>query len=1110
MEHEDNAQLDNYLSNRLESLQIAGGAADVADVAGELVPSIGAKSCSPDEEEEWKYIKEVQQSEKQQQQQPQQLFSEELGRGRDADVDAALSAGVGNNVSANGIGAVYLNEIVGNGNDDSGPHLSLDNGGNGSRAASLLAYEEEDIEVIKTDGDFSTNSNTTTSTGEVEEAPVAAISQPEVQVELQQQSEEQQELPLQNEDEDPSSVATTYGTSSLSENNATPLEAELLIEKNLQPQQQQPPHNLSFDLFDDKENDNPAPLPSHQYTDIGGLDDHHSQLNPNAVEFVPNFGSQPTSPVEPEPIAAIGGSGRQLRAVAIDDVVAESPRKGIRICNMDAIAVPDESEFDDEAAKRPHELEQRDDLFGDGVNPQEELLHDAGGASSVADVLDYQRIDHGPETSVDLEADLDPSETEALAANVVSNDIMKQSIYGEHNASIEDILNSVQPLPTTSDEQEQLLGSYAEVVTAEKELLHVEEKEHISQSPSTEELQIQTAGHQFFDDLSLQKLATTQDPMQASVYIEHTSEDAQQQLNDESLLLDTSAPALSPLDESLQPATTHATTTTTTLNLEPETVAFVDITPSPLSSTEEKHLVEETKEQLPQPVQQEAELSEGDILAAGSSPQVENAAFCAAVGNHAPDTVEIQPEQQQPLSSNPFVETEPTPAVNEESQFNDQLHHNEEVRQDIVNESTESQKNDIARNLILELENTESQAIIPTDISAAVANAIIGEGDTAANAPISKVKVSPVETAKNRTATKSNVTAAKSSTATSSVGSKKPATTTLAAKRNTTATTATARPRTAPPAAPKSGTGTTSNAAAAKPATTARKPLSSTLGAKPAPRTTATTLSNARPATAPGSKTTTKATTSSTNVRSAATARKPNTTSSNTTTAITNGTGTVQVKPRTTLSSASGAAPPKPTSTVRRAAPSTTTPRSPTKPISKPLAKSGGVTSGTTTTTAARGKSTQLGTSSTVANTTTTTTITKTFTARPAPKFTHTVPSTTSTTRRSLAPSSATNTASASRKPSPLKPNTPGKAPVSLKPKTKESAKISPSAQKTNKSPTKTDVAELPLINSNGDTQAKSEAQDLISQNGDGISAQELPRPVVEPPQAEEVALLDF
>ncbi|KAH8419097.1 hypothetical protein KR222_004977, partial [Zaprionus bogoriensis] len=612
--HEDNAHFDNFLQNRLtESLQNAGSAGNAADVAAELVANIGPKAGEHDggehdDDEEWKYIKEVQQSEKQQQ---QQFYGEKFNdddADADADVDVAFGVGVGNGIAAVGNG----NGVGGGSSSDAymslGMDLSLGNGvgsgiGSGSAAgfrayeADLAAEEEDaDVEVIKNDGDFSTNSNTTTTstTGEVEQPQVQQSALPQLTKE-EEQLQLQQQQQQDDDEEEPSSVATTYGTSSLSEQQQEPEQIEA--------GEAQPA------FFDNKENADPTDR-TETVADLEFESEAHSHsLNPNAVEFVPHFGSQPASPVP----ATLLDPLRQLMA---DDHVAESPRKGARDCNMDTIAVPDESEFDNEAAKRPHELEQEDDTFPD-ANEQLQLPNGSNlyqqSQNQVELELQQQQefLDHGPETSVDLDADLEPEESQPeLQQNKLSvqDDIMKTSIYGGSNASIEDIFNAVQPLP------QQPLG---EEPLKEKELLNVEEKELVSQSPSIEELH----QHQLQQQLV--------DPMQASFYLEHTSSDAfgeqiDEQLQDQSLLLNTSAPMFSPLED--LPHTDTQPTTATTLDLQPEQADIVDITPSPLSSsTEEKHLVEETKEQLQQPTQLLADHVENFASDVGVPPKVRRA-----------------------------------------------------------------------------------------------------------------------------------------------------------------------------------------------------------------------------------------------------------------------------------------------------------------------------------------------------------------------------------------------------------------------------------------------------------------------------------------------------
>ncbi|XP_039495492.1 205 kDa microtubule-associated protein [Drosophila santomea] len=583
--HEDNAQLDNYLQNRLaECLQISGGAGEhnphVGDATGDncsapVIAASKSEEVDAEEDEEWKYIHEVQQSEKIQ----QEMLS--------------------------------LTKETGNG---FGPVLDPENHvlGNGAAAGFNLAYEE-DVEVIKNDGDFSTNSNTTTSTDEVVAQQIQKADQ--LVEQLQQQQLEPQEVheDLRQEDEDEhSSVATTYGTSSLSENNSSPLNHEEVL------MAAQPVGKELLVGFDNKEN----------CDFVKELEENHSHLNPNAVAFVPCFGSQPSSPLP----AAEDPLPRQfLPGGALDDLVAESPRKEFARINMDAIAVPDEREFDIEADMRPHELEQESDIFGAG-NLEMQLLNGLGTAEPAAlrDVLD-----HGPETSVDMDL---PLEQVADGA-----DIMKQSIYAEHNASIEDILNSVQPLPIQTGD--------------DKELIHVEEKESVSKSPSTEELQFHCDFPNNQDSHTLLN-NIQRDPMQASFYLENTSMKAQedhQELKqlpaecsdifaDQSLLLDTSAPQFS----------SEADSPVSKLELESQQAGIEDITPSPLSSTAEKHLVEDTKELVGEcTLNPESHLF--GVISSEAPPQndEEYAALKSVSGCETQNIDEISPASQ---GINPFAQ----------------------------------------------------------------------------------------------------------------------------------------------------------------------------------------------------------------------------------------------------------------------------------------------------------------------------------------------------------------------------------------------------------------------------------------------------------------------
>lgn len=155
-----------------------------------------------------------------------------------------------------------------------------------------------------------------------------------------------------------------------------------------------------------------------------------SKLNPTAKEFVP-MRSHPTSPEVPS------GSPNLLM---LDDVVAQSPRKGL---GMDNINLPTETEFDTEISCRPHELESSDDFMnlenGEALNSKE--------ASNFDEKLDDDYKVDGNE----LLATVPP--------NLISFDrfnepnAMNESFYEENT---KEDLNKIQPLPVNEDNDELL------------------------------------------------------------------------------------------------------------------------------------------------------------------------------------------------------------------------------------------------------------------------------------------------------------------------------------------------------------------------------------------------------------------------------------------------------------------------------------------------------------------------------------------------------------------------------------------------------------------------------------------------------------------------------
>ncbi|XP_017467426.1 PREDICTED: 205 kDa microtubule-associated protein [Rhagoletis zephyria] len=653
MEHEDNAHLDNVLQSSphlMDNLQMASGDG-VCDnvVAEEIGSSIGGKFGEHEghDQEEWKYIKEGQQSEKQQ---------ERIRDGIDSkDMEDVEDVG-------NGHGYVY--EVGDVGADDL---LLLDKHevGNGvvgiSAAVDVDAINTptgiEENEALKNYGDFSPTSNTTSIGGEDVDSDNGVL-QVEMKIEtatlLQSQPVENllgaggaERNFVEMEEEEPSSLATntTNGTNSLSEN--APLQ-QLSSEKN---------DLKTVELsIENKENANPS-LPSIGLH--GGKDEiirpndldfeTHSHLNPNALVFVPSVGSNPASPLVPTSDSAAFTVGEPAlnsdaetapqphpnsiarHLLSDDDFVAQSPRKGSVESNLDGIALPEENDFEHEAAKRPHELEQEDDLIGVGTvqhlqqfenhnNDGVHLLKEDKNAEEADYSLDIRHspaniIDHGPETSVDLDAD--------IGIQLCDNDNLAQQHKFEMPDPIEDVLNTVQPLPIDTESVNVSFieeRSQQELEAGGKELLDVEEKDYISQSPSTEEMKMnmQNQMHSSIKDIPQIPIDMHDGAnMQESFYLDSTSTELQN-ADDVTLkrtgenLTDASNPYLvadhisfenscfaKPSGAELEIDFEHEHPS---LNIfAPEftpgqkSVCTDGVSPSPMS-TEEKHLVEDTKE----------------------------------------------------------------------------------------------------------------------------------------------------------------------------------------------------------------------------------------------------------------------------------------------------------------------------------------------------------------------------------------------------------------------------------------------------------------------------------------------------------------------------------
>lgn len=113
-----------------------------------------------------------------------------------------------------------------------------------------------------------------------------------------------------------------------------------------------------------------APVLKQQHDDEE--EDMSSQLNPDAIEFVP-LSPQSSAPVSPalkmDQEQFIMGQAPQIASIMENDrLLAQSPRKnsGGNTAQLDNVAIPDEKEFDKEISDRPHEWS--GDLLGKKID----------------------------------------------------------------------------------------------------------------------------------------------------------------------------------------------------------------------------------------------------------------------------------------------------------------------------------------------------------------------------------------------------------------------------------------------------------------------------------------------------------------------------------------------------------------------------------------------------------------------------------------------------------------------------------------------------------------------------------------------------------------------
>lgn len=140
-------------------------------------------------------------------------------------------------------------------------------------------------------------------------------------------------------------------------------------------------------------------------------EDMSSQLNPDALEFVP-LSPQSSAPVSPSPKMDqeqfIMGQAPQIAAIMDGDrILAQSPRKNNgNTAQLENVAIPDEREFDEEISHRPHEWS------GDLLGKKIDLNGSVNGGGEHMDTSEEmlpspQQQEQHPELAVDEEEDED-------------------------------------------------------------------------------------------------------------------------------------------------------------------------------------------------------------------------------------------------------------------------------------------------------------------------------------------------------------------------------------------------------------------------------------------------------------------------------------------------------------------------------------------------------------------------------------------------------------------------------------------------------------------------------------------------------------------------------
>lgn len=217
---------------------------------------------------------------------------------------------------------------------------------------------------------------------------------------------------------------------------------------------------------EEKENLNPQEVQQQQEEQIDfeplelqPVDDMESQLNPDAKEFIPvspvSRSQEFSSPPPPE-----NGFERPLANPILsnfdDAVVSQSPRKGETLILEDVPIPATENEFDQEANARPHEVNLMEENFQRIDSPS------AKEAMQIDEKLEqsYHADEQFEEEVVQQQSDYKELEKsfEAYSNGFQSkiDDPMNRSFYEGRDGDIlatNDVLNTVQPIPSFEDEQ---------------------------------------------------------------------------------------------------------------------------------------------------------------------------------------------------------------------------------------------------------------------------------------------------------------------------------------------------------------------------------------------------------------------------------------------------------------------------------------------------------------------------------------------------------------------------------------------------------------------------------------------------------------------------------